>query len=304
MTAIRDRWLSRGILLFAAAAALFGLAAAVVFLQGQFFSSSPSDLERDEQRLEKSVLEDPNDPELRVSLANLYLQEHKYGDSIAQYREALKADENRQDALIGLGLAYRGAGDTEQALETFTRVIELNEDSQFADVDRRLEAVHFYLGEIYLGRGELGRAEEELQAALTIEPTDADALYLLGNVLRQQEDYEGAVAVYALATNLVPDFREAYEGMAEAAESQGDSLTSSYARAMLRLFSDDVEGAVRELEKVVEQSPENAAAYFGLGYGYEALGQQDEAVAAYQRSLDADPSQYAAQSGLARLGSE
>jgi tetratricopeptide (TPR) repeat protein len=180
----------------------------------------------------------------------------------------------------------------------------LNADNPYAEVDRRLEAVHFYLGEIYLERGDLDRAKEELQAALAIEPTDADALYLLGNVLRQQEDYEGAVAVYALATNLVPDFREAYEGMADAAESQGDPLTASYARAMLRLFSDDVETAVRELENVVEQSPENAAAYFGLGYGYETLGQQDKAVAAYRRSLEADPSQYAAQSGLARLGSE
>ena len=301
---ILERWLRRGVLLAAGLALVLGLAVAVILVRDQLVSSSPSALEREEQELREAILENPEAPGLRVSLANLYLQEKRYSESIAQYREALKADEDQQDALLGLGMAYRGTGDSDQAITVFTRLIELNEDNQYAGVDLRLEAVHYYLGEIYLDRNESDKAIEELQAALAIEPTDADALYLLGNAVRAQGEYEAAVAIYGLATSFVPDFKEAYEGMAEAAEKQGDSLTATYASAMAGLFSDRVEAAVRDLEEVVEQSPDHAGAYFGLGYGYEQLGQREKAVAAYRQSVEVDSRQYAAQSGLARLGGE
>lgn len=299
-----EGWFNRGVLLAAGLAVVLGLAMAVVVVQDQFFSSSPSALERQEKELWDAILENPNDPDLRVTIANLYLEQQRYGESITQYREALKADENRQDALMGLGVAYRETGDSEQALTTFTKLIELNKDNPYAEVDRRLEAVHYYLGEIYLERNEPEEAVKELQAALAIEPTDADALYLLGNALRLQGEYEGAVAVYGLATSFVPDFTEAYKGMAEAAESQGDTQTAAYARAMVHLFGGDTETAVRELEELVKQSPDNADAYFGLGHAYEQLGQREKAVAAYRHSVEVNPRQYAAQSGLARLGGE
>ena len=301
---ILERWLSRGVLVAAGLAVLLGLAVAVVFVQDQIFSSSSSTLEGEEQALREAILESPDDPDLRVSLANIYLQGRNYGEAITQYREALKADENRQDALMGLGVALKETGDDDQALSVFAKFIELNQDNPYSGVDRRLEAVHYYLGEIYLKRNEPDKAIESLKAALAIESTDADALYLLGRAYQAQGEPEGAIVVYGLATTLVPDFREAYEGMAEAAEEQGESLTVIYARAMARLFSDDTESAVRELEELVEQAPDNAGAYFGLGYGYEQLGQREKAVAAYRESLEVDPRQYAAQSGLARLGSD
>ena len=298
------RGLSRAVVLVAGLAIILGLAAAVMFVRSELLSSDSSVLEEDEQQLLEAILEDPNDPGLRVSLASVYLEERRYDEAIAQYNEVLKADENRQDALIGLGLAYREKGDSDQALSAFNKLVEVTEGSEFAGVDRRLEAVHYYLGEIYLERNEPAKAVEELQAALKIEPTDADALYLLGNALQAQGEHDGAIAVYAVATSLVPDFREAYEGMAAAAEKQGDALVATYARAMIRLFSGDPRTAVRDLENVTGQSPENAAAYFGLGYGYEQLGDRDKAVAAYRQAIEVDPGQYAAQSGLARLGGE
>jgi len=296
--------MSRAVVLCAGLAIILGLAAAVMFVRSELLSSDSSVLGQGEQELQEAILEDPNNPDLRVSLANVYLEESRYDEAIAQYNEVLKADEDHQEALMGLGLAYREKGDTDQALSAFNKLVEVTKGSEFADVDRRLEAVHYYLGGIYLERNEPAKAIEELQAALKIEPTDADAMYLLGNALQAQGEQDGAIAVYAVATSLVPDFREAYEGMAAAAEKQGNELMATYARAMIRLLSGDPKTAVRELENVVGQSPENATAYFGLGYGYEQLGQRDKALAAYQQSAEIDPSQYAAQSGLARLGSE
>jgi tetratricopeptide (TPR) repeat protein len=304
LAATLETWLRRAIVVAVVLVAMLGLAAGVVFVRNQFFSSSSSPLEDNEQQLMEAVLENPNDPDLRVSLGNVYLQEHRQEEAIAQYNEALKADENRPDALMGLGMAYRESGDQEQAIAAFTKLVDVSKDTSYAGADLRLEAVYYYLGQIYMERDEVDKAEESLLAALTIDATDADALYLLGNAYRAQGEYEGAIAVYRIATSYVPDFREAYEGMAAAAEEQGDSQTAVYARAMVRLFSGDVESAVAELEQVIQQSPDNAGAYFGLGYGYEQLGQPSKALDAYQQSVSIDPTQFAAQSGLARLGGE
>jgi tetratricopeptide (TPR) repeat protein len=304
LAATLETWLRRAIVVAVVLVAMLGLAAGVVFVRNQFFSSSSSALEDNEQQLLEAVLENPNDPDLRVALGDLYLRERKYGEAIEQFNEALKADENRADALMGLGMAYQGGGDKEQAFTAFTRVVEVSKDTSYAAGDLRLEAAYYYLGAMHLERDEFDEAVESLLAALAIEPTDADAMYVLGNAYRAQGEYEGAVAVYGLATSYVPDFREAYEGMAAAAAEQGDSSTATYARAMIRLFSGEVEAAVGELEQVTQQSPDNASAYFGLGYGYEQLGQASKALAAYQQSVSIDPTQFAAQSGLARLGGE
>ncbi len=47
--------------------------------------------------------------------------------------------------------------------------------------------------------------------------------------------------------------------------------------------------AVFRWKQVIEVDPENAKAYNNLGVAYEALGNTDEAVAAYQRATGLEP---------------
>lgn len=47
--------------------------------------------------------------------------------------------------------------------------------------------------------------------------------------------------------------------------------------------------AVFRWKQVIEVDPENAKAYNNLGVAYEALGDTDEAVAAYQRATGLEP---------------
>ena len=124
LTSILQRWLGRGVLLAAGLAVMLGLAVGVIFARDQFFSSSSSVLEGPQQELRQAILEAPDDPDLRVSLADLYLKDGNYADAIAQYQEALRADETRQDALMGLGMAYRGSKpeDVSDTLEPSVRL--------------------------------------------------------------------------------------------------------------------------------------------------------------------------------------
>jgi tetratricopeptide (TPR) repeat protein len=64
-------------------------------------------------------------------------------------------------------------------------------------------------------------------------------------------------------------------------------------------WAGDWEGTIRESKKLIEMAPYNAYAYYNLGYGYAMQDENDEAIAAFRRSVELDPSDPQSQVGLA-----
>jgi hypothetical protein len=62
------------------------------------------------------------------------------------------------------------------------------------------------------------------------------------------------------------------------------------AAAMARLQANDAEGAARMLEVIVKREPANGRAWRNLGVAYQTAKNNDQAIVAYQRALDVEPS--------------
>jgi len=62
------------------------------------------------------------------------------------------------------------------------------------------------------------------------------------------------------------------------------------AAAMARLQANDAAGAVRMLEVIVKREPANGRAWRNLGVAYQTVKDYDQAIVAYQRALDVEPS--------------
>lgn len=60
-------------------------------------------------------------------------------------------------------------------------------------------------------------------------------------------------------------------------------------RAMCEYYLGDAETAVADLEAVTTDDPDYAPAWSSLGSLYEAQGQTDQAIAAYQKAVELDP---------------
>jgi tetratricopeptide (TPR) repeat protein len=56
------------------------------------------------------------------------------------------------------------------------------------------------------------------------------------------------------------------------------------------------------LNKALELNPKSALAYCNLGWTYEAIGDEREAIAHYRKALEIDPSLEAARDNLKLLG--
>ncbi|HEV2234870.1 MAG TPA: tetratricopeptide repeat protein [Terriglobia bacterium] len=63
----------------------------------------------------------------------------------------------------------------------------------------------------------------------------------------------------------------------------------------------DFAAAVKFLESVVKLQPDNASAWFNLGYAYTGLGQNEDAVKAYRKTLELQPDLFEARLNLGIL---
>jgi tetratricopeptide (TPR) repeat protein len=88
-------------------------------------------------------------------------------------------------------------GDLPAARRTFAHakaLLVLSERKAYAGrVTPSASRLHYFMGAIEAGAGELGRAHPELELAVKLEPT-ADALRLLASIDRQRRDFKGALA--------------------------------------------------------------------------------------------------------------
>jgi tetratricopeptide (TPR) repeat protein len=208
----------------------------------------------------------PHDPEV------LYVLTHAYSDLAARSAQQLAI--TAPNSIPGLELdadASEQQGKWDQAEKDYRRILEQNP---------RYPGIHFRLARLILSRPSppadfADQAKKELQQELEIDPANAGAEYVLGEIARQAQDLPEAVKHFSKATELDPNFSDAYLGL-------GMSL----------LAQKNFAGAVAPLEKAVKLQPANPAGHYSLATAYARTGRKEEAdreFALQQKTTPAAP---------------
>ena len=179
-------------------------------------------------------------------------------DSVSLYQHMLLLAPNAMSVHNNLGVALARRGDSEQALEHFSAVIEMDPtdfDGQF-NTARTLTTL-----------GKLDQAIEHYKQALRIKPYKVKTYTSLGFVLGQQGKLQEAVALYHRGLDFGP---------ADA------PLRCNLGVALIRLGR--LDEAVSELKKSLELSPD-LKTQSNLAYALALKGQPDEAVSHYRQIL-------------------
>jgi len=139
-------------------------------------------------------------------------------------------------------------------------------------VNPALPGVHTALGNLYREQGDFERATACYQAALSLDAHHADAHFNLGIARHERKDLEGAITAYRQALAANPAHPEAWNnlGVALKALDRSEEAAACYAR-------------------VIGLQPQHAAALFNLGVHHADAQRFDEAVGFYQRALAARP---------------
>jgi tetratricopeptide (TPR) repeat protein len=260
---------------------------------------SPTDLAA--EHLLQQVRENPQDPDLRVTLAGVYLKDGLPQQAIDQAAQVLEQYPDHQEALLVVGLSYSQLGEMQPAVAALEKFSDMRRNAPMSAADPVLEAALYFLGQNYLILEEPNKAEIVLLEALEIERTDADAMYLLGQAYAQQNKHQLAIKQYLNAARFVPDFTEAYQAMAASYSKTGEHDYTNYALGAQAFSLGDYAEAQEVLSVSIESLPNFAPAYWALGLTYEKMGDWEKAQKYLIRSLELDPGSYVAEHALGRI---
>jgi tetratricopeptide (TPR) repeat protein len=193
----------------------------------------------------------PNDPEV------LSLSVHTYSDlSTKAAQQLAMTAPNSAEAHKLNAEALEAQGKWDAAEKEYRSVLQQNP---------QMPGIHFLLGRLLLSKPDPGAtvaedAKREFQAELEIDPANAGAEYVLGELARQESQWPDAIKHFTRASKLDAEFGDAFLGL-------GMSLISA------RRFSE----AIAPLETAVKLEPRNPAAHYNLAQAYNRAGRKQEA---------------------------
>ncbi|MFZ0663725.1 MAG: tetratricopeptide repeat protein [Acidobacteriaceae bacterium] len=195
--------------------------------------------------------ESPDDPEV------LYIATHFFselGMRAAQRLQARAPDSYQMKRLQAETLQSQGKND--QAAAIYQEILKKHP---------KVSGIHYKLGQIALAEagasGSTDAAKHEFEQETEVDPTNASAEFVLGELDRRSGEFTDAVRHFTRATKLDVGFSEAYLAL-------GMSLAAS------GKFAE----AKAPLEAYVKMEPNDPAGHYQLAIAYARTGDKEEAA--------------------------
>jgi tetratricopeptide (TPR) repeat protein len=221
-----------------------------------------------------SIRLDPSHRDARSNLGAALARLGRFEEAVEEYRQVLESDPDQAAVRFNLGLALYKSAQVEAAATEFRQVVG-RDPSPPAEL-LLLADCHRLMGH--------DRRVVELLAPHEAELGD-DRLfaYLLGNALIHEGDLaRGQAWIDRL-------FRD------------GESAEGHLLLGAQHIRRDNFQGALPELERAVEMSPELAGAHSMLGIALLGTGDREDAARAFRRELRTNPNDFEANLHLGLL---
>ncbi len=226
--------------------------------------SKDSSITKARQRLETSVKDTSNDPQLLVNLAQLQLAQDKIAESEETARRALLIDTKNNGARKVLAQAAIKREKHDLALIFLSALGgERSKDSDIINM----------LGIISLGRQDHDEAMRLWKHALTLNPGDISVRMNLGVMYLKNRLFAQASTQFERVLKIAPNHQDARLHLAIIEMSRGKNAEA------ITIFNDILSG-----------DKSNQLALFNLGIAQKNTAQYDDAIKTLKRYIKASPS--------------
>ena len=193
----------------------------------------------------------PNDPEV------LYIATHYYGQLANQAAQKLAQSAPNSAQVQKLNAeALESAGKWEEAIAAYRKILAQHPSEA---------EMHYRIARILLDQSGAAdattRAKAELAEELKINPRNAAAEFILGEISRRAGEWETAVQHFTRAAELDAGFAEAY-----------------LARGMSLAAAGKYAEAIPSLQTYVKMLPEDPAGHYQLAMAYSRTGNKEAAA--------------------------
>lgn len=159
------------------------------------------DFDRFERQVAMSAVEHRWDAGAQETLGAVYYENHKYGQAIDAFRNALQIAPNSCQALNGMGLVYLDQHDYAGANGFFERCRTVNPRNYSAAIN---------LAVSHIETQQYDAARRLLEFANGVAPEQPEALVNFGYIEDTHNNWKGAIAYYLKALAVFPFSRDAY----------------------------------------------------------------------------------------------
>ncbi|HEY9731118.1 MAG TPA: tetratricopeptide repeat protein [Drouetiella sp.] len=222
---------------------------------------------------DRMIEANPNQPQLRLAGARLYRQMGMFARAMSEYKQLMNADPHLIEPMIALSQMYMEYLNLPQALTLARHAVSINPNSNEARIqlctvliasDYLKEAedelnklqkqadanpnVNYVGYKLYLKRGQLGKARQQLEAAMKLQPGNVQWLVDMSELCQMQGDYTEASACLKKALQADPLSVDKLNKMAILQEY----FIQNYAQAMI------------QYKKILEIDPDSVTALAGV----------------------------------------
>ena len=231
----------------------------------------------------------PGSAAVLARLGELAVEEKQYHSAISFLNSALTRRPDANRLHYPLAMAYRGLGDTAQAVIHLRQRGSVGiqpDDPWIKDLQNIIQGERSYLlrGKLAYSAGRYAESIDAFRTALTYNKDSARAHINLGTALMQTGKKKEALEQYLEALSLEPD-----------------NMTIAYNLGFLYSSSGKYTDAIPYLEKVITNNPEDANAHQLLAQALEKNLRSDEAMEYYRKTVLLDPTAENAWLGGVRL---
>ena len=216
----------------------------------------------------KKLESDPNNYILRESLATSLVRAGKVEEAIEHYKICIE-HKPTSGSWNSLGKAMLNVGRYEEAINAFQEVI----------VKNKWPDAYFHMAIAYRSINKLEKALELCNEALKINPKYREAINEKAQILEALNRKDEALNEYKKVIAL---FFAEYQAR--------DTEDYSYETAVLLDNGELVDELIRQLRQHIQKYPAFADGYYKLGQALEAKGLKNEAMMAFRKALEINPS--------------
>ena len=277
-------------------------------------SAAQGEWNRAESVLVKALELDPNSSGAYGLLISTYLATNRLPEAIAQLEAVLTKNPKEVRALMLSALIYEKMNDLSKARDAYEKLLAVDPD--FAPALNNLA----YLYAVRLN--DLDKAYGLAQKARALQPVDPAIADTLGWILYKRADYQQALTILQESAEKLPGNPEIqfHLGMANHAMGRLDEARTALRQAVAtpadfpdkeeaRRRLSSLEGgdskvpelSISELEKILNEKPDDIVTQVRLGEAYEKQGEFAQAAAAYEEALKRNPKLLATATKLAEL---
>ena len=196
-----------------------------------------------------------------AGLGTIALDSLNHSQAVTHFQRAIKSSKRPNAALYNnLGLAYKGLGNINKALDSLKKSIKV--DSKFADA-------YLNLGQVEGSIGLFDIARSHFEKCLSLEPDNSEALNNLGNIERMKGNMDKALSLYHKAASLQPDNIDVQNNLGVIEIEQGH-----------------FEAAEEIYLKILGNNPNHPVALIELGELYFERERKDEAFDLFAQVID------------------